>query len=533
MKISSFFALGALALLTLTAAAPRTVKAPEFESGTIRFRIGAVHLSDTATRIDADIYSKPRYWVTADTNIYLASRITDNEYPVRRIEGMPLREHVYGGDSAHIRATFVFDPLAPSDTVFDFLEKGGAWNVRGIDLNYKPKGIKTHISGTIKNRPTASWLILLPAGNDMRTNKTTLIPVDNGRFEYDLYTTDTLSYELIIGIEPLDGSWHINKFFTEGVPVNLEMDGSNKFKQLNVGPLTERMNQYIDKINRIYKESRVYDERNSLDDALEFYVPRMYELRTLLQEKEISKERRDSLFQELMALQESGNILTPAGQIVKNHMDSVQNLAEQAKYRFLETDGSLAALSIIYESLIYNSKELPANLEIFKKVYADRYPNHPYSIALSQQLSDEKPDVGKHFPDFTAPDLQGNMHTLSDLIKGKYAIIDLWASWCGGCRKHSMELIPVYEKWKDKGFTVVGVARELGDTQAMKNSIKQDGYPWLNLVELNDAANIWKKYRAANAGGKTLLVSPEGTVIAVQPEATEVDALLTKLIGDK
>ncbi len=124
MKISSFFALGALALLTLTAAAPRTVKAPEFESGTIRFRIGAVHLSDTATRIDADIYSKPRYWVTADTNIYLASRITDNEYPVRRIEGMPLREHVYGGDSAHIRATFVFDPLAPSDTVFDFLEKG-------------------------------------------------------------------------------------------------------------------------------------------------------------------------------------------------------------------------------------------------------------------------------------------------------------------------------------------------------------------------------------------------------------------------
>lgn len=533
MKLLSFFPLAVTALLTLSSAAPRTVKAPEFESGQLNFRIAAVYLSDTATRIDADIYSKPRYWVTADTNIYLTSRITYNEYPVRRIEGMPLREHVYGGDSAHIRATFVFDPLAPSDTVFDFMERGGSWNVHGIDLNYKPKGIKTHISGTINDRPTASWLILLPSGNDMRTSKTVLIPVDNGRFEYDLYTADTLSYQLIVGIEPMDGSWYVNEFFAEGVPVNLVMDGSKRFKQVSVGSLTERLNRFSAERSRIYKDSRVAEERDSLDEAKEFYIPRMYELRDLIQENEISKERRDSLIQELMALQESGNGLTPAGKIVSNRMDSVRNLMEEAKYRFLETDGSLAALKIIYESLFFNKNELAKNLEFFKKYYADRYPNHPYTIALNQQLSDEKPEVGRHFPDFTAPDLHGNMHTLSDLIKGKYALIDLWASWCGSCRKHSMEMIPVYEKWKDKGFTVVGVARELGDTKAMEKSIRQDGYPWLNLVEINDGANIWKKYLAGNAGGKILFVDPEGKILAISPDASEVDALLTKLIGDK
>lgn len=151
----------------------------------------------------------------------------------------------------------------------------------------------------------------------------------------------------------------------------------------------------------------------------------------------------------------------------------------------------------------------------------------------SSCISLEKAEVGKHYPDFTAPDLKGNMHTLSDLIDGKFAVIDLWASWCGPCRRHSMELIPVYEKWKDKGFTVVGIARENSSTEAMESSIKTDGYPWLNLVELNDAANIWNKYNAGNAGGKIVFVSPSGIVMAINPDAEQVDSLLNQLIGNK
>lgn len=224
MKKLSLSALGAVALLTLSAAAPRTVKAPEFTSAPMTFRIAAVHLSDTATRVDVDIYSRPRYWVTADTNVYLESQITDNEYKAHRIEGIPIGQHVYGGDSAHIRATYVFDPLEPCDTVFDFIEQDGEWRVRGIDLNHKPSGIKTHISGTIKNRPTASWLLLIPVGSDLRVNKSIIVPVDNGKFEYDLYTSDTLTYELIMGIEVLHGAWQRFCFVTEGKPVTFMID---------------------------------------------------------------------------------------------------------------------------------------------------------------------------------------------------------------------------------------------------------------------------------------------------------------------
>lgn len=127
MKSLSIFAFGVVILLTLSSAAPRTVKAPEFESGQLTFRIAAVHLSDTATRIDADIYARPGKWEVADTSIRLVSQVTDNEYPVIRIEGVEFDSKVFGegknqitvpgyvcDDSAHIRATFVFDRLAPT-----------------------------------------------------------------------------------------------------------------------------------------------------------------------------------------------------------------------------------------------------------------------------------------------------------------------------------------------------------------------------------------------------------------------------------
>ena len=534
MKSLSIFAFGVVTLLTLTSAAPRTVKAPEFESGYMNFRIAAVHLSDTATRVDADIYTRPKYWVSADTNIYLSSCITDNEYPVRRIEGIPLREHVFAGDSAHIRATFVFDPLAPSDTVFDFLERGGAWNVRGIDLNHKPAGMRTHLSGVINNRPTASWLLLTPYCKDTRVNKTVIIPVENGKFEYDLYTTDTVPYELIVGIEMLGGSWTNHTFFAEGEPVTFDFSESSAYMWDNTqgGKNTHKLLDFFKGNQAKLNKSGLSEERNKLDSLKLYYTPEMYNITDKLREAK-SAEVRDSLYNVFKELRNQDKEYSAAGKEINARIDSLFRVMDEEKLAFIENDSSIIGLTLIYQDMTFNNKDFERELDIYKRVYADRYPNHPLSTEIKLHLSDEKAEVGKHYPDFTAPDLKGNMHTLSELIDGKYAVIDLWASWCGPCRRHSMELIPVYEKWKDKGFTVVGIARENGSTEAMESSIKTDGYPWLNLVELNDAANIWNKYNAGNAGGKIVFVSPSGIVMAINPDAEQVDSLLNQLIGNK
>ena len=89
-------------------------------------------------------------------------------------------------------------------------------------------------------------------------------------------------------------------------------------------------------------------------------------------------------------------------------------------------------------------------------------------------------------------------------------------------------MIPVWEEFAPKGFTIVGVAREYRTADKAVKAIEADGYRWLNLLELDDAGHIWDLYRVSNAAGGTFLVDPDGTIVAVSPTAEEVRAYLTE-----
>ena len=522
------------AILSLSAATPRVVKAPEFEIGSFIFRVGAVTLSDTATRIDADIYARPDNYVYLDTNFRIESRITNKIYPVKRIEGLPLRQQIYPGDSAHLRATFVFDPLESVDSVFDFVGPDG-WNVRGIDLNYRPKGITTHISGTITGRPSASWMVLYPVGEDIRVNKSIILPVDNGHFEYDLITSDTLSYEITPAIDILHSYAISYRFITEGDTVSINISGQDTppFEAIEGGPLTKRLLDFYGLKGKLYNCDEMEEYRRLRNERL-FYVSEFYNLSDRIGALELGLPERDSLMKIQRELINNPEGLSAAGKKAQANVDSLNALGKELTYRRLRTDTTLAGLAFLEYYFLHamEPSESDTILAIYRDVYASRFPDHPYSIAINQHLSNEKAEVGCHYPDFTAPDLQGNLHRLSDHIKGKYAVIDLWASWCGPCRRHSKELIEVYEKWKDKGFTVVGIARENGDTKAMENAVAKDGYPWLNLVELNDAGQIWNRYLAGNGGGKILFVDPDGKILLINKEISEIASMLEHLMTD-
>ena len=110
-------------------------------------------------------------------------------------------------------------------------------------------------------------------------------------------------------------------------------------------------------------------------------------------------------------------------------------------------------------------------------------------------------------------------------------LLGLWASWCGPCRKASIEMIPLYEQYKDKGFVIIGVARETGNTQNMQAAIKKDGYKWPQLVELDDRANIWAKYGCNNAAGRRILLDAQGKIIAFDPTIEQLTAEVEKRIN--
>ena len=103
-------------------------------------------------------------------------------------------------------------------------------------------------------------------------------------------------------------------------------------------------------------------------------------------------------------------------------------------------------------------------------------------IMLERIQRMEKVTQGRKAPDFTLPDLNGDMVTLSK-VKAKVKIVDFWASWCGPCRLNNPSLKRMYEQYHDKGLEIVSVSLDNVKERWLK-AVKQDGLPWINVSSL-------------------------------------------------
>lgn len=206
-----------------------------------------------------------------------------------------------------------------------------------------------------------------------------------------------------------------------------------------------------------------------------------------------------------------------------------QNMA----YRYAESHPTLVGLHFLKSlTMDHRLDTALANGRIealFAEKYATRYPRHKMSKSIRHWIASRNLRVGGRYVDFYAPDKDGVWHTLSEEIEGRYALIDLWASWCGPCVEASRSMIPVYEKYKDRGFTIVGVAREKS-VGSFVRELGRGKYPWLNLVDVNDEGAVWERYGKIYVAGGTYLVDRDGIILAVDPTAEEVEAILREVL---
>ena len=176
----------------------------------------------------------------------------------------------------------------------------------------------------------------------------------------------------------------------------------------------------------------------------------------------------------------------------------------------------------------------PAPYQRYITLYHDKlsnlYPDHPIheQIAMAETAYQLQP--GKPYIDYIVRNTDGQLVPISALIRDKVALIDLWASWCGPCRRHSIAMIPIYERYKDKGFTVVAIARE-SKPKAMEKAARKDGYPWPCLMELQDENKIWLKNGANNSGGAMFLIDRDGTILSKSTDAEELEPLIRKALS--
>lgn len=137
-----------------------------------------------------------------------------------------------------------------------------------------------------------------------------------------------------------------------------------------------------------------------------------------------------------------------------------------------------------------------------------------YEQAKNRQLTGNAPT-------FSLPDMNGKMYSLED-FKGKYLLIDFWASWCAPCRTKNKELNKHYQELKDMGVNVVSVSLD-NDRDKWLKALNEDQVSWLQLVDLDgfEKSKVRKDYKVERVP-TVYLIDPQGKVLITGPSLEEV-----------
>lgn len=168
-------------------------------------------------------------------------------------------------------------------------------------------------------------------------------------------------------------------------------------------------------------------------------------------------------------------------------------------------------------------------LEELADHFSGIYPESEYVEVLQERVDYVAPFVaGKEAPNFSLPQPEGGDLSLKDL-RGKYVLIDFWASWCGPCREENPNLVKTYESYKDRNFEILGVSLD-NEKNAWLSAIEKDGLPWPQVSDLKG----WKSEAAMTYKIEsipyTILLDPEGKIIAKNLRGDALKKELNKVL---
>ncbi|MBN9381233.1 MAG: AhpC/TSA family protein [Chitinophagaceae bacterium] len=211
----------------------------------------------------------------------------------------------------------------------------------------------------------------------------------------------------------------------------------------------------------------------------------------------------------------------------------VQYIREYAGRR----PGSVLSLDLLSQVAGYNNTYTPADYREFMRLIENLSPPllqspkgryvHSRMLAVTQTL------VGAVAPDFALPDTTGKLVRLSE-FKGRYVLLDFWASWCAGCREENPNVVKAYQSFKDKGFVVLGVSLDERITEAMwRQAIVNDHLTWTNVCDLKGREGDAVRKYGVRGIPNNFLIDPDGRIVARSLRGVELTRKLEEVFAPR
>ena len=335
------------------------------------------------------------------------------------------------------------------------------------------------INGTVTGLPDNTWLYLRTATPDKDIDSCRVI---GGKFSMTGRITEK-AVPVYLHTAKYTNYVH---FWLENTEISITVKAGEFKKGLISGSATEDEDRRLDQLRKPYSIAA---------DSLE----------QILDKTKDSTERR-SLLVRIRAVNDKGK------EVEKDWVRKYPNSLVAANILNIYATGwGKETTQVLYQQL---SPEMKATR------YGREIGDY---LALNKNLK-----VGDHYADFEQMNTEGKTVRLSQ-VKGKYILLDFWASWCGPCREENPQLAMTYARFKGKGFAILGVSMDENKSQWLQ-AVKKDQLTWENVSDLRGDKNKATLMYGVSAIPNNFLIDQNGIIIAKNLRGNALDIQLEKLL---